>query len=876
MNKVFLSFLFIFVLCGDLIQAAEITWTGNGTDAYISTKENWPGNTQCFSKNGFGLMHQASGGNTYIIPAGASAIATGFDIDNTQIVINGSLVSKRELYGTWSFNGFWLRGNNTVTIGENANFTCKNGSADDAIQLTMAGSNNTLNKYDSATLTFGSIFISTYDGNGGNHNVVNQYAGTVKATQVNLGTKSGFTDSNMNYYNLYGGTVEAGQTHLNTYNNNGSTTYGRGVLNIYGSYTTGTLQGGTSTDGTNTYRSEINVYVGPDGNGSLKVTGTNTYSGIINVELDSYFQYVPASLINTPVVSLPALSGNETININTNLLKLNGSKVGLNTSNNLAGSGTFSVNKSRTYSATGVGYVEMNPVSNPYEIELTVSGLETQAQADAFASWLRADSGLNAQMNSPTQLVLSDLPTSTANQVLFLDFSKYVDATVQTTRLRAAEVYTWTGKGADAYVSTKENWPGNTQSFSKNGFGLMQESKSGSTYTIPEGASVVTTGFYINNTKVIINGSCVSRREDYNGWKFNGFWMFNGSTVTIGENADFTCVNGSATDAIQLTMSGSNNTLNKYDSATLNFENIFISGNDQGGGSHNQVNQYAGTVKAKDVQIGTNSTSFTDENISAYNLYGGTVEAQKTSLNAVNNLLGRGELNIYNGDYKTGTLQGGTSVNGSNEYKADINVHVGPNGYGTLTVTDTNSYTGNINVTLDSSVLTLPATLQTLVSLPAIGSTKISLNTPLFKQDGATVVLDSSKNLAGSGVYSVNTPLTFDATNAGYLEMAPVGNQFNLEMTVSGLGTQEEANAFATWLSEDSGFDAEMTTPTSLVLSGFPAFATNQFLFLDFSGYELAIVKATGLMAAEVPEPAAWSLLLLGAMGLLTFRRNRK
>lgn len=444
MNTIFKSLISIsalLLLAGVSLQAAEITWTGQGADEYVSTKENWSGNTPSFNKNSFGLMHEAQDGNTYIIPEGASAIATGFDITNTQIVINGNFISRREPYGGFSFNGFWMRGGNTITFGENAavTFQTSNG-ATDAVQLTMCSANNVINKHDSGKWDFANMFISTYDCSGGNNNHFNQYAGTVTATQINLGTKSGFDDSQISTYNLYGGNVEAGDTFLNTYVQGSTTHYGRGEINIYGgNYTTQNLGGGTSVDGTINYRSDINVHVIPDSYGTFNVTQGNTYTGKINVLLDSAVGIFPSEMKDASFVSLAELSGNESITINTPLFVLNGTAVTLDTSKNLV-SGLYHVNDSITFDATNAGYLEIAPSADPYQIEMTISGLESQSDADAFSQWLNETSGYEARMTSPTSLVLSVFPASLTEQLLLFDFSGYTPTDVMATGLFSSEV----------------------------------------------------------------------------------------------------------------------------------------------------------------------------------------------------------------------------------------------------------------------------------------------------------------------------------------------------------------------------------------------------------------------------------------------------
>ena len=83
------------------------------------------------------------------------------------------------------------------------------------------------------------------------------------------------------------------------------------------------------------------------------------------------------------------------------------------------------------------------------------------------------------------------------------------------------------------------------------------------------------------------------------------------------------------------------------------------------------------------------------------------------------------------------------------------------------------------------------------------------------------------------------------------------------------LTDEEDLNAFASWLGTKTGetFGVEEGT---LFLSKSLTPAEN-FLW-DFSDYTLASVSATGFAATpgglNVPEPAAWVLLLMGFAGL--------
>ncbi|MDO5113025.1 MAG: hypothetical protein Q4E67_01475 [Planctomycetia bacterium] len=443
--------------------------------------------------------------------------------------------------------------------------------------------------------------------------------------------------------------------------------------------------------------------------------------------------------------------------------------------------------------------------------------------------------------------------------------------------LSAAE-YTWTGGGADSHFTTAANWGGNNLFIVHATFGLTQNNNSAAiTAILPEGAYAQTNGFDITNGTITVGGKLDSIRTS--SGSFNGFWMRGNSTITLLPTAEFTFLNrNGGTDAsAQLTMAGGNNTVNKYDTSSLSFDNMFISTYDCSGGVHNVVNHYAGGISANAIRLGTYSTNFTAEP-SQYNLYGGTVSAtqmwiqydtipQKESIRQH----GRGELNVYGGEFTVGTLSGGQSVSNSVTYYGDINVRLNEtSGFGTFAVTGDSDYNGNVNVTMDSPVLTLsPTILETpLVNFAGNVSADMQLmsNSSLitFSEDNKTARLNPAKNVTPDGGYTVGTALSFEqAATEGYLSINASGDPYLLSLLTTEFNSEADMNSFVDWLNESvENYSFSATGLSSLQIDTFAANTDAVFLW-DFTGYASG-VGVLGIASQQVPEPNTWILALLG------------
>ncbi|MDO4575629.1 MAG: hypothetical protein Q4D98_10510 [Planctomycetia bacterium] len=434
-----------------------------------------------------------------------------------------------------------------------------------------------------------------------------------------------------------------------------------------------------------------------------------------------------------------------------------------------------------------------------------------------------------------------------------------------------AQEYTWTGGGADSLFTTADNW-GGSNVFTNNGYALTHNNNASITATLPAGTYAQTNGFDITNATIVVAGELDSIRAG----SHNGFWMRGGSTITFLSSADFAFLNQSGNvDQAQITMAAGNNTINKYDSSALSFGSIYISSFDCGGGFRNILNQYAGGVTATNIYLGTCSTNFSAEP-SQYNLYGGTVSTGTlriqldTDRSTQSSGHGRGELNIYGGTFTAGTLSGGQSTSGSTTYTGDINIHLNQTyGYGTFSVTGNSDYNGNVNVKVDSPILTLsPSVLgASLVSFGGSVSTDMTwAENPLISVSADNVAqLNESKNVTPDGGYTVGTALTFDTVaREGYLSISSSGDPYVLTLSTTEFENEADMAMFTSWLNENvENYDATPIDLSSLQLSTFAANAATVFLW-DFSGYTAKNVGVLGIATQHVPEPASWILILWG------------
>ena len=421
-------------------QDPTFVWTGNGTNDLISNSANWPTTMGSqFFQNGYGLLTTAQRG-TYVIPAGNSATAYGFDVTNVTLDFDGDIISVRNP----SFNGFWMRNNMTVILGPNGSYTFqqRDGSAD-AGQITMQGANNRIEYHMQGTLPFQAIFIGAYDGNGGQNNHLEQYAGKISSEFTYVGTmNTGGTEQNT--LTLYGGTYEVSHTLLVGLDT-ARGTHGNGAVNIYGgAISTVNMDGAVATINGAQFVPSVNLFIGGvDGTdfGTFAMTGNNTFSGDFNVQMAMPLTVLDPSILNTNIISLSTV-GNTKVNLKSELFTTanDGKMVVLDTAKKLAGSDTYALNGTLELTdPVSEGWIELPDSSNPFTVELFTNDLGSMTAAEEFAAWLGEDFFANAEALDSSTIQLTFSPEN-SDDVFMFDFTNYAAANVKLHGFSTSEV----------------------------------------------------------------------------------------------------------------------------------------------------------------------------------------------------------------------------------------------------------------------------------------------------------------------------------------------------------------------------------------------------------------------------------------------------
>lgn len=323
-------------------------------------------------------------------------------------------------------------------------------------------------------------------------------------------------------------------------------------------------------------------------------------------------------------------------------------------------------------------------------------------------------------------------------------------------------------------------------------------------------------------------------------------------------------------------MAGSGNTLNFHNDSRYEFDRMFVSAYDGGGGSNNVVNQHAGNVTANGLWLGTYTLDFS-QNTSQYNLYGGSfavnamrIQTDDTTITT----MGRGEANIYGGMFTANSLTGGQSVSGGVTYRGDIDIHLSEKsvaGFGTFGVTGNSSYKGNVTVSVDAPILTLSPDVvgKNLVHFAGDVDTNMQLTTNSslisISDDRKTARLDASKDVTPVDGYVVGGSLSFaEAVTGGYLRIEPSDDPYTMLLTTTEFANEEAIDAFADWL--NANVENYSVTPAGLDGLQIETFTTGSgsvFLW-DFSDYTSGNVGVWGISTRHVPEPHTWILALLG------------
>lgn len=416
-------------------MAQEYIWTGGGADARFTNAANWGGET-VFTQNWFALIRN-NVNSTILLPKGAYGQVSGFDISNVQITIAGKVDSFTTETNA-RYNGFWMRGNATVTFLPTAEYNMLleepigDWKGTDA-QLTMVGGNNTIHKQDNGTLAFNRMFISGHDGAGYN-NIFNHHAGTVTANELWIGTTTSTLDTNPSQYNLYGGTVYSLVTGIQHHSFSNNDFNGLGELNIYGgTFTTRTLSGGQSTfDGGATYYfGDINLHLGEasaEGFGTFMVEEESSYNGKVNVLVDSPLLTLSPDIAGKNLVNFRGnVDANMQFTTNSSLIAIAEDKktASLDTSKNVTPTEGYMVGDFLSFETAVAGYLQINPSSDPYTMLLSTTAFASEEAIVDFANWLNEE--VENYSVTPSGLDSLKLETLAAgSDAIFLwDFSGY-------------------------------------------------------------------------------------------------------------------------------------------------------------------------------------------------------------------------------------------------------------------------------------------------------------------------------------------------------------------------------------------------------------------------------------------------------------------
>ncbi|MDO4629349.1 MAG: PEP-CTERM sorting domain-containing protein [Planctomycetia bacterium] len=204
----------------------------------------------------------------------------------------------------------------------------------------------------------------------------------------------------------------------------------------------------------------------------------------------------------------------------------------------------------------------------------------------------------------------------------------------------------------------------------------------------------------------------------------------------------------------------------------------------------------------------------------------------------------------------------------------ETSIYIGDDSFGSLTITGNSNYTGKITVGLVNGFVAYQGEtpIADAVFYNNTGTTdgnEIITASNLFSvTDTSSITLANDKNF---GTYAIDgSAVTFkEGSQTGYLNINGIDGKYELKLFVDGIKDMVD---FETWLNSDStDITARVENENEVSFTGFDL---GNFTFLyDFTGYENAVVSATGLSGASLPEPTTWVLLALG-VGMLVLRKK--
>lgn len=180
-------------------------------------------------------------------------------------------------------------------------------------------------------------------------------------------------------------------------------------------------------------------------------------------------------------------------------------------------------------------------------------------------------------------------------------------------------------------------------------------------------------------------------------------------------------------------------------------------------------------------------------------------------------------------------------------------------------------YSAEKGVTLMSAGGTISAFTGTLTSGNWTAALSADKKTVTAKQNS-----DALGTVSGSGNgLTLQTP-----AETGWVWLDSDGtNPFQLTMTVDGLADMDSMNTFVDFLNESfTTLNAEAVSEEEVLFTNLGTSLEDAVFAWDFSSLTsigLSDLAVTGFSGQNVPEPGTWILLLLGAAGIWTLRKQK-